>query len=135
MAEEKDDLGQSQELLKTIQGQASSGNHIGILKSVSSNPPNCKDQDLQKKIALPVVTALSKLKKSNIDSLLKELDEKAREVLLAYVYYGFQSQPKTATEFLNWQQAIVKMDGVGVIVRVATNIKRNILVAAEDTTV
>ena len=85
----------------------------------------------QKQIAAPVVTALSKLKKTNMDSCLKQMDSKGREVLLQYVFYGFQSQPKSATEFLHWHQAIVKMDGIGAIVRVATNIKRNILVSAE----
>ena len=66
-----------------------------------------------------------------MESCLKQMDSKGREVLLQYVFYGFQSQPKSATEFLHWHQAIVKMDGIGAIVRVATNIKRNILVSAE----
>ena len=111
-----------------------SGNHIGVVQSVSKSPPNCKDADLQKQIALPVVTALSKLKRSSMDSCLKQMDEKGREIVLQYVFYGFQIMPKSSTDFLNWHQAIVKMDGIGVIVRVATNIKRNILVSADDTT-
>ena len=69
-----------------------------------------------------------------MDSCLKQMDDKGRETILQYVFYGFEIMPKSSTEFLNWHQAIVKQDGIGVIVRVATNIKRNILVSADDTT-
>mmetsp|Transcript_10376 Transcript_10376/g.9380 ORF Transcript_10376/g.9380 Transcript_10376/m.9380 type:complete len:136 (-) Transcript_10376:176-583(-) len=135
MADEKEDLNQAKDLLKQLEGQASSGNHLGVLQTISKSPPNCKDAELQKKIAIPVVTALSKLKRTNMDSCLKQMDEKGRETILQYVFYGFQTMPKSSTEFLNWHQAIVKQDGIGAIVRVATNIKRNILVSADSTTV
>ena len=65
----------------------------------------------QKEIAKPVVTALSKLKRSNMDSSLKQMDARGREVILQYVFYGFQNMPAKSTEFLNWHQAITKMDG------------------------
>ena len=76
------------------------------------------------------------MSKSNISSFVKgdKLDAKGREILLQYVFYGFQIMPSKSTEFLNWHQAIVTKDGIGAIVRVATNIKRNILVSADDTT-
>eukprot|EP01084_Bolivina_argentea_P110223 196873_1 len=127
--DEKEDINQSKELLKTLQNQLSSGNYLGVLQSVANDPPNCKDGELQKKIAVPVITAMSKLKRSSMDSCLKKMDQKGREIVLQYVFYGFQAMPKASTEFLNWHQAIVKMDGIGAIVSVATNIKRNILVA------
>ena len=47
MADEKEDLSASKELLKDIQGSLSSGNYLGILKSVSQSPPNCKDAEVQ----------------------------------------------------------------------------------------
>eukprot|EP01083_Nonionella_stella_P192463 711401_1 len=133
MTDEKEDISNSRDLLKTVKDQVSSGNYLGVLKSVANDPPNCKDAAIQKQIGVPVVTALSKLKRGNIGSCLEQLDEKGREILLQYVFYGFQIQPSSSTEFLNWHQSIVKKDGIGVIVRVATNIKRNILVSADET--
>merc|ERR1712154_178611 len=129
---EKEDLNKSKELLKELQGLGS--NYTGILKAVSSTPPNCKDASVQKDIAVPVVKALAKMKRSAMNDCLKQMEPAQREVVLQYVFYGFQAQPNSATEFLNWHQAIVKMDGIGAITRVATNIKRNILVSADDTT-
>ena len=36
--------------------------------------------------------------------------------------------PENANEYLNWFHAIIKQDGHGAIVRVLTDIKKNILV-------
>ena len=69
-----------------------------------------------------------------MNECLKQMEPAQREVVLQYVVYGFQAMPAAATDFLNWHQAIVKLDGIGAICRVATNIKRNILVSADDTT-
>eukprot|EP01084_Bolivina_argentea_P163909 285070_1 len=134
MTDEKEDLNAAKDLLKTLESQIQSNNYKGVVESVSKSPPNCKDAELQKKIAIPVLRALGKLKKSAMDSCLKGLDEKERGIVLGYVFYGFQQSPSNSTEYLNWHQSIVKMDGIGAIVRVSTNIKRNILVSADDST-
>ena len=47
MADEKEDLTASKELLKDVEGSLSSGNYLGILQSVSQSPPNCKDAEVQ----------------------------------------------------------------------------------------
>lgn len=47
MADEKEDLNQAKDLLKQLESQASSGNHLGVLQSVAKSPPNCKDAELQ----------------------------------------------------------------------------------------
>jgi len=134
MADEKEDFNKSKELLSELNSFISSSNYVGVLKAVAGSPPNCKDASLQKEIADPVIKALSKLKRTGMNECLKQMEPEQREVVLQYVYYGFQAMPKSATEFLNWQQAIVKLDGIGAICRVVTNIKRNILVSADDTT-
>ncbi len=74
------------------------------------------------------------MKRGAINSACEKLEEHEREIILKYVYYGFQAMPKHASEFLNWQQAIVKKDGLGAIVRVVSDIKRNILVVADPLT-
>ena len=66
-----------------------------------------------------------------MNDILGKLEEHEREIVLKYVYYGFQSKPQYSTEYLAWQQAIVKKDGLGVIVRVVSDIKRNILCVAD----
>ena len=81
-----------------------------------------------------MVNALAKVKKSQIKELLEQMSQNEREIVLKYVYYGFQINASKATEYLYWHQMIIKIDGIGAIVRVSTDIKRNILSAADDTT-
>ena len=80
----------------------------------------------QKEFAEPVLEALVKCSKSSMNDILGRLEEHEREIVLKYVYYGFQAKPTSATEFLSWQQTIVKKDGLGAIVRVCSDIKKKI---------
>ena len=47
MTDEKEDLNQAKDLLKQLEGQSSNGNQLGVLQTISKNPPNCKDAELQ----------------------------------------------------------------------------------------
>ncbi|ETO23706.1 hypothetical protein RFI_13472 [Reticulomyxa filosa] len=86
-----------------------------------------KKNFLFKEFAEPVLEALRSSKKSDIGTMVDKLEEHEREVILKYVYYGFQAKSEHAETFLSWQQAIVKKDGLGAIVRILSDIKRNIL--------
>jgi len=127
MADE--DLGKAKQTADELSGMMKKNNFKGVLTYIGKNPPNCKDADLHKQIGESVLDALRSIKKDQAQ-LLDEIEEHEREVLLKYVYYGFQAKPEFATEYTTWHQAIVKKDGLGAIVRVLTDIKRNILVVA-----
>jgi hypothetical protein len=132
MAEDKEDLSKAKTTSEECSSMLKKNNFRGVLTYIGKNPPNCKDADIHKQIGESVLEALRSIKKDQ-SNILDEIEEHEREVLLKYVYYGFQAKPEYAQEYLTWHQAIVKKDGLGAIVRVLTDIKRNILVVGQGT--
>jgi len=129
-AGDKDDISGAEKILEELNQALQKSNYIGVLTTCAKNPPNVKDGEFHKKFAVPVLEALRLVKKTGLDATLDGFEESEREVILKYVYYGFHAKPEYATDFLTWQQAIVKKDGIGAIVRVVTDIKRNVLATA-----
>jgi len=127
---DKEDVDGAQKALEEITQLLQKNNYLGVITTCAKNPPNVKDAAFHKKFADPVLEALRQVKKTTLESTLSSFEEHEREVILKYVYYGFHAKPEYATDYLAWQQAIVKKDGVGAIVRILTDIKRNVLSTA-----
>ncbi len=43
---------------------------------------------------------------SDIDSVIKSLDMDLIDVLMKYIYRGFESEPKFSNVFLNWHEKV-----------------------------
>ncbi|KAF6021174.1 ARPC5 [Bugula neritina] len=95
------------------------------LKAVLNNPPvNTKDQAIKDRCASLVLRVLSAFKVSEMEGAINGLEQPAQDVLMKYLYRGFES-PKEAVQsnLLAWHEKLFAVGGYGCIVRVLTDRK------------
>ena len=72
-----------------------------------------------------MMRVLMSIKGSQIDKIVKELDNDQRDVLMRYIYKGFEIPADGSSgHLLIWHEKVFDVSGVGSIVRVLTDRKR-----------
>ncbi|XP_034412200.1 actin-related protein 2/3 complex subunit 5-like isoform X1 [Cyclopterus lumpus] len=98
------------------------GNMNAALQAVLKNPPiNTKNQSAKERAELLVVKVLSSFKSSDIEKAVGSLDQAAVDLLMKYIYRGFESpNDNSSAVLLQWHEKALAVGGVGSIVRVLT---------------
>jgi len=96
------------------------------LKNVLSNSPLGNTNQAVKDASLALVMrVLLSFKSSQIEEAVKELDNEARDILMKYVYRGFETPNEgSSAQLLVWHDKVFAQSGVGSIVRVLTDKKK-----------
>lgn len=94
----------------------------GALLAVLKNPPvNSKNQNVKERAELLVVKVLSSFKTSDIEKAVASLDRAGVDLLMKYIYRGFEKpSDNSSAVLLQWHEKVLAVGGVGSIVRVLT---------------
>ncbi|XP_072296546.1 actin-related protein 2/3 complex subunit 5-like isoform X2 [Eucyclogobius newberryi] len=92
------------------------------LLAVLKNPPiNTKNQNVKDRAAMLVVKVLSSFKSSDIEKGVASLDKASVDLLMKYIYRGFEKpSDNSSAVLLQWHEKVLPVGGVGSIVRVLT---------------
>ena len=72
-----------------------------------------------------VMRVLLSIKSTSVDSAVKKLDSDQRDVLMKYIYRGFENPSEgSSAHLLLWHEKVFEEAGVGSIVRVLTDRKK-----------
>ncbi len=61
---------------------------------------------------------------SEIEKAVNSLDIDSVDILMKYIYKGFEKEPKDSTSLLTWHEKVYAIGGNGCIVRVLSDGKR-----------
>lgn len=111
-----------QEVKKLIQ----SGKSADALKQLLSTAPlGTKNQLIKDKAYDLVIQVLLGVRASEVDKCIQNLDTDQLDVLMKYIYRGFESPNEGSSgHLLVWHEKVFALAGVGSIVRVLTDKKR-----------
>ncbi|KAF6203752.1 hypothetical protein GE061_002087 [Apolygus lucorum] len=102
------------------------GSNIEALKVVLRNAPLASRNQQVKDSALNLtMKVLMSFKSSQIDDAVAQLDTESIDILMKYIYRGFEfPSEKRSGQLLLWHEKVYAVGGVGSIVRVLTDTKR-----------
>ncbi|KAK4025497.1 hypothetical protein OUZ56_014561 [Daphnia magna] len=127
----EDDCGESQSPPvgpdeKEITNFINQGKNIEALKTVLRNAPISSRNQMVKDAALNVVMqVLLSVKSSQIEEAVNALDRDHLDILMKYIYRGFETPSEGSSgQLLAWHEKVHAVAGVGCIVRVLTDKKR-----------
>lgn len=103
-----------------------SGKKAEALRSIlSSAPISTKNQQAKDRAADLMMQVFMAFKSSEIDPALEKLDPDLVDILMKYIYRGFESPTDgSSAHLLVWHEKVFAAGGVGSIVRVLTDKKR-----------
>jgi actin related protein 2/3 complex subunit 5 len=111
-----------------IQSHLSKGKPADALQYVLSvGPVTAKNQASRDKTVLSVVKVLMAFKAAEIEGAVKSLDQSKLELLMKYIYRGFEMCSEGngyGAQLLVWHDKVFAKTGLGAIVRVLTDRKR-----------
>ncbi|KAM9844445.1 actin-related protein 2/3 complex subunit 5-like [Aulostomus maculatus] len=98
------------------------GNMNAALQAVLKNPPiNTKNQNVKERAEGLVVKVLGSFKSSDIEKAVGSLDKVGVDLLMKYIYRGFERpSDNSSAMLLQWHEKVLAVGGVGSIVRVLT---------------
>ncbi|XP_053640535.2 actin-related protein 2/3 complex subunit 5-C isoform X1 [Cherax quadricarinatus] len=112
----------------TIVSLMNAGNHADALKLLLANAPvaskgkNEQAKDMALNLVLKVLLSVNK---SQMDQIISSLDKTQLDVLMKYIYRGFERPSEGSSAILLiWHEKVYNAGGVGCIVRVLTDRKR-----------
>uniref|UniRef100_A0A3B5LD87 Actin-related protein 2/3 complex subunit 5 n=1 Tax=Xiphophorus couchianus TaxID=32473 RepID=A0A3B5LD87_9TELE len=84
------------------------GNMTGALHAVLKNPPiNTKNQNAKERAELLVVKVLSSFKSSDIEKAVGSLDKAGVDLLMKYIYRGFEKpSDNSSAVLLQWHEKV-----------------------------
>jgi actin related protein 2/3 complex, subunit 5 len=89
------------------------------------DPPfACKSLETKRLASEEVLRVLGMVKDADIDTYVDDMSQDQAEVLLKYVYKGFETG-ENAASLLKWHAALVSRYGLGAIVR-AMQVKKTV---------
>ena len=81
-------------------------------------------QDAAFDLVIRVLTSKD-IKTNQVESIVKELDNDQRDLLMKYIYRGFETPfDNSSAQLLNWHEKVFDESDLGSIVRVMTDRKR-----------
>ncbi|XP_022914190.1 actin-related protein 2/3 complex subunit 5-C [Onthophagus taurus] len=109
-----------------IIGLLSKGKHIDALRTVLTNAPlGSKNQTLRDNALSLTLRVLLAIKTSQIEEAVQSLNIELIDVLMKYVYKGFEMPSEGSSgHLLVWHEKAYNVGGVGCIVRVLSDTKR-----------
>ncbi|XP_017576640.1 actin related protein 2/3 complex, subunit 5-like, b [Pygocentrus nattereri] len=112
------DTGEVDNLIR--QGDMMSAFHVAL-----RNPPiNSKNPVIKEKAQAVVLRVLTSFKSSDIEPAVKSLDSNGIDLLMKYVYKGFEKPSENSSAvLLQWHEKAFAVGGLGSIVRVMTSRK------------
>ncbi|XP_042867265.1 actin-related protein 2/3 complex subunit 5-C-like [Penaeus chinensis] len=112
----------------TIVSHINSGNHADALKLLLTNAPVAskgKNEQVKDMALNLVLKVLLSVNKSQMDQIIGALDQTHLDVLMKYIYRGFERPSEGSSAILLiWHEKVYNVGGVGCIVRVLTDRKR-----------
>jgi actin related protein 2/3 complex, subunit 5 len=123
----KDDEQENQHLSgideKEINTLLTQNKNIEALKICLKNAPLLsKNQQLKDQALQLTLRVMISIKPSQMDSIVEELDIDSLDVLMKYVYKGFEfPSDGSSGHLLQWHEKVFAKSGVGSIVRVLTD--------------
>ncbi|XP_023209804.1 actin-related protein 2/3 complex subunit 5-B [Centruroides vittatus] len=102
------------------------GKNIEALKSLLKNAPIGSKNQIMKDSAFNLVQKiLFTIKASEIEKVVTSMDRDLLDVLMKYIYRGFENPSEGSSgHLLAWHEKVYATGGVGSIVRVLTDRKR-----------
>jgi actin related protein 2/3 complex subunit 5 len=99
--------------------------NVDALKAVLQNPlQGGKDKRMKDKIVQLVVRVLTAFKTSEIEKAVGALDSKGLDILMKYIYRGFEFPSEgSSAALLAWHEKAYAVGGSGCIIRVLTDRK------------
>jgi actin related protein 2/3 complex subunit 5 len=108
-----------------VQTLLSKGRLADALQSVLNSPPIAsKNPAVKDKAAQVVMKVLVAFKSADIDAAIKDLDQSKLDVLMKYIYRGFELSSDGngyGAQLLVWHDKVFAVTGLGSIVRVLTD--------------
>ncbi|CAL1547320.1 unnamed protein product [Lymnaea stagnalis] len=94
---------------------------LHVLQNAPSNSKNQAVKDRAANLAVRVLTSF----KGDMDQCIKSLDNKSIDILMKYIYRGFETPTENSSAILlTWHQKTFAAGGLGSIMRVMTDRKR-----------
>lgn len=99
--------------------------NVEALKAVLQNPlQGCRDKRLKDKVVQLVVRVLTAFKASDIEKGVNALDSQTLDILMKYIYRGFEFPSEgSSAALLSWHEKVYAKGGAGCIIRVLTDRK------------
>lgn len=103
-----------------INSLLNSNKNVEALKLfLSSSPTGVKDPAAKKATRDLAFRILLAIKQSQIDEAVKQLDKDSLEILMKFIYAGFESPHEGSSgHLLTWHEKVFSATGAGAIVRV-----------------
>lgn len=102
------------------------GKHVEALKILlRSAPAGTKNQNIKDAAFNLVLRVILSIKTSDIEATIAQLDRDQIDMLMKYVYKGFENPSEgRSAHLLAWHEKVYSAGGIGSIVRVLTDRKR-----------
>lgn len=109
-----------------VRGVTQQVRYVGYHVSQFRNPPvKSKNGEVKNRATLLVLRVLTSFKASEVEKAVVSLDRDQQDLLLKYVYKGFEfPQENSSAALLVWHEKLFSLGGLGAIVRVLTDRKR-----------
>jgi len=92
---------------------------------LSTAPLGTKNQVVRDRAADLMMTVLMSIRSSEIDKAIETLEPELVDILMKYIYKGFENPSEgSSAHLLIWHDKVFALGGVGSIVRVLTDKKR-----------
>ncbi|KAF2359013.1 Actin-related protein 2/3 complex subunit 5 [Trinorchestia longiramus] len=97
-----------------------------LLQNAPSANKGCNEQAKDLALSLVLKVLLSKsIGKAKMDDIISQLDQSLLDVLMKYIYRGFESPSEgSSATLLQWHEKVFNVAGIGCIVRVLSDRKR-----------
>lgn len=98
------------------------GDMMGALHIALRNPPiNSRNPAIKERAQAMVLRVLTSFKSSDIEPAVKSLDKNGVDLLMKYIYKGFERPTENSSAILlQWHEKAFAVGGLGSIVRVMT---------------
>ncbi|XP_012176385.1 actin-related protein 2/3 complex subunit 5-C [Bombus affinis] len=100
-------------------------NAEALISVLRSAPLGCKNQQVKDNARNLTLKVLLSIKSTQIDDCLAQLDRDLLDVLMKYIYRGFEIPTEgSSSHLLTWHEKVYNISGVGSIVRAFADSKR-----------
>ncbi|KAK9301092.1 hypothetical protein QLX08_006429 [Tetragonisca angustula] len=100
-------------------------NAEALISVLRSAPLGCKNQQVKDNARNLTLKVLLSIKSTQIDDCLGQLDRDLLDVLMKYIYRGFEIPTEgSSSHLLTWHEKVYNISGVGSIVRAFADSKR-----------
>lgn len=100
-------------------------NFDALLHALNTAPLSTKNQLVKERVVQTVLKVLLTFKSNEIDVAVKSLDQPQLDLLMKYIYRGFEyPSDGSSAQLLTWHEKVFSVGGLGCIIRVLTDRKR-----------